>query len=249
MSILTTHLKMGRAKKHLDVLGRAIRCYRSHPEKVNRVSSYEDLEAGDFVIKTEALDEDTLLTFGLIAGDFIHNVRSSLDHLAWSLALKVNRKPPRRICFPIEKEDSLDAQINITKATHGIPEEAIAIMKSLQPYNSGNAYKSTHLWRLHALWNLDKHRSIASHSTVSDEILRVPPDMAAVIKREAFDNGAIVRIPLALKHRIMRFNPNPGVDVRFGDQEEGIIVSLQDFRDIYEFVSVEVVPRFTRFFS
>lgn len=248
LRISTPYLKVERAKIHLDALDRAVVDFRAAPEKSHRISSYDDLESGMFVVKGESIDDETPLRIGLIAGDFVNNLRSSLDHIAWGLAALSGKKPSNEICFPIAGKDSLDTQLRITRSTYGIPDEAISIVKSFQPYQSGDAYKSTHLWRLHRLWNIDKHKSIPFHSMISDEMLWLPKSAAHLVRFEDLPNGAIVRFPLALKEK-MRFNPGAGIDARFGSDDERIVLYVSDFRDIYEFVSKEVVPRFDRFFS
>lgn len=252
-SILTSNLKLIRAKHHLDTLDPSIRKFRAEPERHQRITSYDDAVNGWFLIRNEALNEDDLFAFGLNAGDFICNLRSALDHLAWNLALLKNRFPRKKICFPIFGEDTLDAQLKITESTFGIPEEAIAIMKSLQPYHSGDAYRSAHLWRLHFLWNTDKHRNIVLGGSMSGEVLKLPPDLDKRVQWHPFDNGTEMRIPLSEKHRIMKFDPRPGIDVFFGDitsenRQEWVMLKLEDLIAIYEFVSKEVLPLFERFF-
>jgi hypothetical protein len=211
-STLTANLKVIRAKAHLDALGTSIRAIRSTPEKYQRITSYDDTVSGHFVVRNEAFNEDDFFGVGTIAGDFICNLRSALDHVAWNLAmLKV---PPLKsgthISFPIKGEDTLNAQVKITESTFGIPEEAIAIMKSLQPYHSGDAYKTTHLWRLHFLWNTDKHRNIVLGGSDTGEVLEVPSDLQKRITRHPFDNGTEMRVPLSEKHRINEVQSEAG---------------------------------------
>ena len=244
--LLNTNLKVKWAKKHLDSLSEAITDFRANPDKTQRITTYEDLEKDLFVIKCETIDEDDWLFLGLLAGDFIANLRSSLDHLAWQLAYLGNQSPSSEICFPIIGKNSVDTQVSIAKSTFGMPDEAISIVKSLQPYNSGDAHKAHHLWRLNTLWNIDKHRNVAIHSSISDEIVWLPK--GTNVKWEEIDNGAIMTFSLSAAKN-MRLNPRPGIDVRFGDEKKGILVTLQDFRDMYDFVSGEVIPRFESFFS
>jgi hypothetical protein len=244
--LLNPNLKMSGAKVHLDALDKQITDYRSKPSEFHRISSYDDLQFGVFVIDLESLNEESAFVLGLIAGDFICNLRSALDYVAWQLANLTTKSPGRRICFPIEGENTLDAQLKITKSTHGIPEEAIAIMKSLQPYHSGEAYKSTHLWRLHELWNSDKHRVMSFGAAISGEFLRIPSNFK--VESTTLDNGTRVTFPLAAK-QYMQFDPRPGVDFRFGNEKDGTIVTINDLREMYDFVSMEVIPKFARFFT
>lgn len=244
--LLAPNLKVSRAKIHLDTLDAAVDDFRSKPEENQRVTCYDDLETKEFVIKCEPVNEDRLPTLGLIAGDFICNLRSSLDYVTWQLASP--KFASHDTSFPIVGKNSLDAQIKITRCTYGIPDDAVTIMKSLQPYHAGDAYQSTHLWRLNKLWNLDKHRNVAIHSSISDEMLWLPRAVEPHVKTESLDDCAVVRFPLIYKDQ-MKFNPRPGVNVRFGSDMDRILLSIEDFREIYEFVKNEVIPQFARFFS
>lgn len=180
----------------------------------------------------------------MIAGDFIGNLRSSLDHLAWDLAGIGTKKRSSDICFPVFGKDSPHTQAKITEATAGIPSPAITIMKSLQPYNSGQAYKSDHLWRLNFLWNTNKHRLIGLHSLNSDVIFEVARGVA--VEERKIEDRTIVTIPLVAKDKV-RFNPRPNITVLFGDEERGIKLTIQDLRDIYEFVGLKVMPSLSSF--
>lgn len=246
--ILTSNLKVIRAKQHLDTLDMAIREFRANPEKHRRVSTYDDTLNGWFVVRCQALNEDDIFGLGLVAGDFISNLRSSLDHLAWHLALLNERFPSKNICFPVIGQNNSDTQLKITKSTFGIPDDAIALIKSFQPYHSGEAYKSTHLWRLHFLWNTDKHRNIVLGGTATEEVVTVPSDLQNRISLNTLEDGAEIRIPLSEKYRIAKLNQRPLIDVRFGDEERGVILVLEDLADIYKFVTAEVLPGFERFF-
>jgi hypothetical protein len=56
----------------------------------------------------------------------------------------------------------------------------------------------------------------------------------------------IVTIPLAAKDKV-RFNPKPSIAVLFGDEERGIKFTIQNLRNIYEFVSLKVMPSLSSF--
>lgn len=232
------------AKIHLDTLNAAYSAFTSKPENLYRITADEDTKRGLLTIKVESIGAIEVLKIGLIAGDFICNLRSSLDHLAWDLARIGNKKRSSQICFPICSEDTPESQAKIKRATTGIPSPAIAVMKSLQPYNSGKAYKSDHLWRLNFLWNTNKHRIIGLHSSDSGVLFEVARGVP--VEERKFDDQAIVTIPLSAKDKV-RFNPRPNVEILFGDEERGIQLTIQDLRDIYEFVSIQVMPSLSSF--
>jgi hypothetical protein len=103
--------------------------------------------------------------FGFIIGDYIHNLRSALDHLVWQLVTVANRKKikqqtEREIYFPVisprgHPRDFWNSPP--VKQRHLTLEQSLYI-EGFQPYRGGNEPRA--LWDLHTLWNTDKHRLI-----------------------------------------------------------------------------------------
>jgi hypothetical protein len=236
--------KLKRAKTHLDALDVEITKFAK--TKTYSFSSEDDAERGEYVLTITPNDAEPL-PCTVVAGDFICCLRSSLDYLVYQLASLSGKIPGSEISFPVFGEDSLDTQLRITRKTYGVPDAAVIIIKSLQPYNSGNAYKSTHLWRLNKLWNIDKHRHLPLHSVFSHVAFpRVPQNMAP--RPEILNDGSTYRLrfPAAAKPYI-DLKPRISTDVQFGDEREGVAVLPKDFRDMYEFVRNKVIPRFAGF--
>jgi hypothetical protein len=246
-SLFEPDLKRQWAKKHLDSLKSEIDTFNQrHPYEI---VTEEEPNTGTYIIRIvhppllEALP--AVLTFG----DFVSCLRASLDYLAWQLALLNGTWPTRETCFPICDRNTVDAQVRIAKATFGIPDPAIAVIKSLQPYHFGDAYKSTHLWRLNTLWNIDKHRHISAFSVLPawQFCLRESYDGGGVLSTEQIDNCTVMRLPIAAKDHV-EFNTNRQVDLRFLDQREGIDLGYQDLVEVYDFVTNSVLPAFSGFF-
>jgi hypothetical protein len=246
MNIFSPHMKLQWAKKHLDLLASEITIFRA--TKTCTVSAKEDLDNGLYVVRMKFPADDSSAV--LIAGDFIHALRCALDHLAWQLALLSGHTPTRDIHFPIYGVDGIDTQVKITKATIGVPDGAIFVMKAFQPYKSGDSYKLTHLWRLNELWNIDKHRHLAPHGIVSGLAAKIntPPGEKFPVESEQFDDGIAMKVPLALKDHV-QFDPNPTVDIYVGDKKEGIELRLEDLIEMYKFVAETVFPSFASFFQ
>jgi hypothetical protein len=186
----------------------------------------------------------------LTVGDFVCRLRACLDHLAWQLAALTcdeGSQPGSHICFPIAEKDSLDTQLKIVKSTYGIPDDAVAVMKSFQPYHAGDMYKTSHLWRLNKLWNIDKHRHIGHHAVISDEFLRVNVRNAPV-KIEDIDNYGIVKIPIAFKDKV-QLNATPGYELRFGTAADELDIGVDALFNMHQFVADTVLPAFARFFK
>ena len=248
-TLVTPVLKMQRAKEHLDALEIAIREFErpTNKAKAYRVDGYDDLEHGEYVLKLET--DEPALRLGITAGEFISCLRSSLDWLAWQLATiscSEDGRPSDKVSFPIWGEYSPRAESEIARCTIGIPAEAIAIMQELQPYHHRNAYRDTYLWRLHTLWNIDKHRHLVGNTMTINLFVTAPTAIPYMTR--ATDKGGEVRFPLAAKGKVSLDPTRCNASLRFGDEQEGVLLEYRELVDIYEFVSDKVVPRFKRFF-
>jgi hypothetical protein len=241
--------KVDWAKKHLDSLEVLVRALEATGG--NRISTYDDVENSLYIIKIEHLSESFGFRIALTIADFISSLRASLDHLAWQLALLTTAKPSNKLTFPIFEKSTVDTQMRMAEITFGISEEAIAIMKSMQPYHAGNDYKSTHLWRLNKIWNIDKHRRLMGFEEVPDtweiRFSGVPGMDAIPFNNEQIGNHTIVRLPLAIKKEV-HFNPDVKVEFRINESSEGLVIGYKDLVEMHEFVANTVFPAFAGFF-
>lgn len=107
----------------------------------------------------------------LIAGDAIHNLRSSLDYLIHQLILAAGNKPERKHqpgfpIFPSLKQYEAQSGGKIK----GIDPKAADVIRASNPYQGGNEI----LWALHDLNNIDKHQllltAVSAVSKVGIEI-------------------------------------------------------------------------------
>lgn len=116
---------------------------------------------------------------GLIIGDCLHNLRSALDNLAYSLLLAgpgpVTDKMKAKSEFPIIGDEaqgqSGQGDRLLKDASHrysGWKPGAKQAVKAMQPYQQGQDFRRHPLWLLHDLNNIDKHRFLhtaAAYST------------------------------------------------------------------------------------
>ena len=112
---------------------------------------------------------------GILAGEIIHLIRSSLDHMIYQLSLEraSSLGDLETTEFPIFKEE-VPFNAKITKGKDkGRPAHrsglhkirfvqplAQAAIKNLQPYNAGQQAQSHPLWILYELSNINKHRRL-----------------------------------------------------------------------------------------
>jgi hypothetical protein len=163
-------LKVERAKKHLVELKDEMRRYSErHPyEAVRARKTKRNPHAWQFRLR---LTEQPDPAWAVIIGDILYDLRSALDHLAVAVA------PARRkfqAGFPVAarniwERDATRAYVirdpnprrSFKSAIEGMPIEAIAFIKSVQPYNAPVDQVETHFLRIISrLENADKHRNL-----------------------------------------------------------------------------------------
>jgi hypothetical protein len=118
------------------------------------------------------------IRFSIIAGDIIHNLRSTLDHLVWQLVLRDGQEPTDRNQFPIYTSE--DRFVKEVKSRQKNPERSVlygitidgdawAIIEKAQPYHSPKPM-ANHIGILGRLSILDKHRIVCSQIGFADNI-------------------------------------------------------------------------------
>ena len=104
------------------------------------------------------------LRFSVLAGEIIHHLRSSLDHLIWALALQHHATPDPNIGFPICLTEEKFIAARKGRKINGISGSALAIIERLQPYRNTdwrNTVSDNPLRIIQEFNNTDKHRLLA----------------------------------------------------------------------------------------
>lgn len=242
-SLLDPDLKRQWAKLRLDEL--AAEAAIIQESNTPKLTTEDDLVNSRYVFRFQGMHDARVFQAALRAGDFIHNLRAALDHLAWQLALLSGGWPSIEVSFPICEKNNADARRFIKRCTVGIPDPAVAVIESFQPYHAGNGFRSTHLWRLNKLWNIDKHRHLTPHG-IEPEWQFKTNGISAIEGRQIGD-GVEYSVPLADKEKI-EFNPNCKVEFTISDDTEAIDIRIADLFGMYEFVSGTILPAFAGFF-
>ena len=100
---------------------------------------------------------------GVLIGDVVHNLRSSLDHLVYQLVLANGRRPHDNTGFPIFLKCPPGGfrKHTVNDKLRGVDRRAAAEIGRLQPYRRRNGGRRNLIYTLHDLWNADKHRDVA----------------------------------------------------------------------------------------
>ena len=179
--------------------------------------------------------------------DVVYALRSGLDQLAWQLALIGNPNPSRDVMFPIHAERTPELEKKFRNMVWDMPCEAVAVIKELQPYKRGQAFRDDPLWKLNALSNLDKHRTPVGRA-ITAEIYLEPSGWT----RRDLDDSVEISWPISSKDAVV-FEPS-APKLLFGDPLDSraavpIEVTREEVAGIYNYVRETVAPRFTCFFS
>lgn len=149
----SARLKLDWANKHLKNLDREIRAFLGgNPYEI---FPYAKLETGDIVYHLGSL-ATIPNEIALLAGDIIHNLRSSLDHVAHVVFESTGRDGGNNYQFPIISNErfingGLDREI---EKVCPVDSREGALFKTLKPYEGGNE----DIWRIHRLDIHDKHK-------------------------------------------------------------------------------------------
>jgi hypothetical protein len=247
----STRLKVIRAEKHLVELER--RVARSKKVHIYGFRREFDTERRVYIYHGPGSrrfpDE-----WGLIMGDWAQNLRASLDHLICSLALHNGKKACDGTQFPIFTSDPFrqEAKPELRKRflsqLAGVTEEAIDLVKALQPYRSTELVPPRipdehFLAVLASASNTDKHRGVVTMGRQ----LRFPVKPSMNIRR--LKNGSTkIEVPANLE-------PEKGFEsqiayriaFRIPRHREGL--GPERLRDLHNLVRDKVIPAFAGFFE
>lgn len=212
--------KLNRAYRHIQELKSEIS--RFHGAGLREADDYRvtfaelDPQTGENILRLKVLRQPDLLDWGVIAGDAIHNLRSSFDQLIEQLTIGHGGTPLSHTSFPVFS-DPVRFKLLVRKGpqrgspdfrsglfqVRGVHPDAQAIIERMQPYHRAD-YRDHPLWLLHELWNMDKHRvvpvigMISTRTTFFRLALVAPVEVARLHAFVPFEDGAeIGRLKLA----------------------------------------------------
>ncbi len=175
--MLSHELKLRRAFRHLKDIDDFTKGRVNGDRHTTRQET--DPEDGRVVVyaTSEQPAEDPL---SLDIGEFLHNIRSGLDNLAYGLASAFTNPLPDDIVesseFPIFGDRDRQGNLGVGSGRfhetqggnptrrsglykiRGWAPDAKTAVEGLQPYHRGNAYETDPLWIIHELDNINKHR-------------------------------------------------------------------------------------------
>lgn len=250
--LLGVHLKMMRAKEQSNALHDKLNAFiERKPHFVVAEIDEETPNYLDFTLRTR-VKEETDPYWSVILGDFVHNLRSALDHLVYALAA-LRRKKPRGTQFPIFL-DPCEFQVKGLPYLSGVHEAARTIIEELQPYRVAEPKKHP-LTVLAALSNADKHRllqSTAFKPTRIEEKVRNALGAGHIEPHWIAQPGPIKDNAPIFRGRFVPDTPGPiDVKVNFALAAEIFVDERWPIGDVFwieTFIADSVIRRFEGFF-
>lgn len=157
----------------------------------------------------------------LIVGDFIQNLRASLDHLIWAAVEANGQSPTSGNTFPIfteAPEHGRRGKEQWNRQLRGLATAAFPMIEHVQPYKRGDKAEQAPLAWLRRLSNEDKHRVVLQTLTAIPAPDEAAPDLQFEVEDmeeiESFELHA--RKPLAVGDLVMEAaikitGPNPNI--------------------------------------
>lgn len=148
--------KIERAEQHIENLNTEISEFlRVNPKPYHIARKFEP--DGLSYIFTAYGDLSVPLRFSIIAGEVVHHVRSSFDHLIHALIIRNGGTPTNFNQFPIRTTHEKFEKSCDDRLIEGVSRSARELIRSVQPYKTSSAATST-LKVIHDLDITDKHR-------------------------------------------------------------------------------------------
>lgn len=110
-------------------------------------------------------DPEVPLRFAVLAGEIIHHLRSSLDHLVHALVIKSGNTPTRKHQFPICSTETNFQEACKKGTLKYVSSSARKLIATFQPYTQPNP-ENTVLSVINEYDNCDKHRLLVVVTTV-----------------------------------------------------------------------------------
>ena len=202
--------KIARALQHLQEFEtESQRYFQTNPGRVVR---QPEGKPDEFIGKIET-DGPLPARFPLIIGDFLQNLRSSLDYLVCELVIASKSQPGKHNMFPIcTTPEFFNTQAVNRRRLEGVSKDAIDEIERLQPYHAANSV----LQVMDDLCNINKHRRVLLthlHGGVAPENME-----SKIVGGDLF-----AKLDFALFSKDTKIGPFPIID---GPQGPGLKVDM-----------------------
>lgn len=164
-SLDSVRQKIDHAKLHLDLIKAEVQRYLGANQSQFVPDASSTPNRPMFTIKPKSPIPEKI---GLIVGDCLQNLRTSLDYLVWELVMLAGNAPNKKNMFPVCLTPQAFLSAESGGRMQGVDAAPVALIKSIQPYHDGQP-GATSLAILDELTNINKHRRLllTDYSTLS----------------------------------------------------------------------------------
>jgi hypothetical protein len=245
-------VKLDRARAHLNDFD--LQAGRIEAACREAIVRERDEERSEFVFRINRVPA-VPAELSAIIGDAIHNLRVSLDHLAWQLVIASGGTPNETTTFPILGDSPTPNRYGRTRVqiSPGVSKELGKILDEVQPYKRP---KPAHheLAVLHRLDISDKHRDLLVTVVGVEGVSWFGENEPTTFNTGPYQDGTeVCRFPYSSTNSEDQFHPVISFIVRFNEPAAGPwsrTFGAADFvrRRLLVYVEEEVLPRFRSFF-
>lgn len=154
--------KVSQAGRHRDRLGAALRSW--FDREPYSIDAQLDRTTGWIQLYLREKHAPPI-ELGLIFGDFVNNLRSALDHLAWQLVLLSGATPSSSTGFPIIKSEASWEKASKARM-RGVRSDLVDQVRAVQPFHDGPRASAHPIALLDYANNVNKHRVISPYATL-----------------------------------------------------------------------------------
>jgi hypothetical protein len=184
----SARLKLDRASEHIEAVEDLVECWLGTDAYTIRRDV--DPETGYTVARAQVKGPPPP-RLGILAGDVVQNLRSTLDHSVYALAERqpggISRADEHTLMFPVVGNENSKGEPAVgrdifpglaRRLLPGVTDPARAFIEQEQPYHWDDGYVHHWLWLIDDLNRIDKHRRLAVTSAfLHDQFVTTPANL------------------------------------------------------------------------
>ncbi len=252
--LATVLVRIDRAKLHLADYEARTKPYLA--ECLRAVIHEYDEQRSEYVLRIgqiPAIPHD----LSAILGDAIHNLRISLDYLAWQLALATGQQPGTGTFFPVRETPGTakDGSRLLPDIQPGMPQHVRTLLDQVQPYQYNHPHNHQ-LAVLHRLDIADKHHDLLATIIDAKSVGWFGDANPTAVNQGPYEDGSVIcrfKVPADSVGEPRRFTVTPSFDLCVREDGAGAwsktpIGASGLVRILLKYVEEEVVPRLRSYF-
>lgn len=246
--------KLRNADFHLRRLESEVRLYMNGQNAVIETERDPNSGKGYFRLKVR---RQPPLKIAAIAGDIVHNLRSSLDYIVEELVKKAGHTPGFQHMFPLCSSPEAFSQALKKGRLYGVEPRPLWAIEQFQPYFvKPHALPHHPLLHLHSLSNRDKHHMLAVVAMNAGFTWKFVAKGQRVVRAEQTtepvgDGGILAEVPLdfVFEGEKAQLQAKITIGVGFGDDPAFKGSDVPGALDrIREHIGAYILPAFATFF-